>query len=119
MTEPSQSHRRLLTGSAIASPIVALALAFLKSSSVSDKIDAHARELAGKLDEQSKTITTLQLTLVEIKAQGAARDAAFERLAAGLADAVKELRELERARATDSEQLREHDRRLGAIEGRK
>lgn len=85
------------------------------------RAEAREKELLGKIEEQTKALATLQLTLVEIRAQGSARDATSDRLAAQLSDVVKQLREVDQARIRDAEQLREHERRLVSIEtqGRK
>lgn len=93
---------------------------------LSSRIDKHEARIDKREELQvareGKTETALsaiQLTLAEIRAQGVARDAAFDRLDRAQVDNLKAIRELEEARATCRERLTEHDRRLAAVEGRK
>lgn len=78
-----------------------------------------SRELGSQLGDARRSLDDMKITLTKIEAQGSARDAAMERLSNELADAVKELRDLERARERAGEQIREHERRLGTIEGKR
>lgn len=120
---PRRIRQEHLTASAFGSAVIAIALTLLQGSSVSGKVDVHAHELATqngelakKLDEQTKALTGLDRALIEIKAEGRARDQAADRFAAGLAEVAKELRALEMAGATDREHLHDLDRRLSSSE---
>lgn len=64
-------------------------------------------------------LTDMRLSLTRIEAHEEAGKAVSKRMEAELKDVVGQLREIDRDRARDGEQLRELERRVGAVEGKR
>jgi hypothetical protein len=76
-------------------------------------------DLAGKIDAQGSTLTSLQLSLAEIKANGVASDKVVDRLSSDLASVVRELRDLRDGSVRGSAKHEDLERRVGILEGKK